>query len=80
MLHYVIADGSLITDPIFSLSHTVSLPFYRCVPLQIGFAYLFTLVGFAQMSQWALGKHRNYIKNDPNGKAKGRKAIVPFLL
>lgn len=48
--------------------------------LQIGFAYLFTLVGFAQMSEWALAKHRNYIKNDPEYKRLGRKAIVPFLL
>ena len=42
-------------------------------------ALLFTLAGFAQMSQWALGKHRNYRKEFQR-YPRGRKAIVPFLL
>lgn len=41
-------------------------------------AWLFTAVGFAQMTQWAFGKHRGYTKQDP--KLKKRAAIVPFVL
>jgi len=41
-------------------------------------SWFFTLVGFAQMSDWALKKHRAYVKDEPD--LKHRKAIVPFLL
>ena len=44
----------------------------------IPFAWAFTAVGFLQMWQWANGKHRGYVKQDP--KLKRRAAIVPFLL
>lgn len=42
-------------------------------------ALLFTLAGFAQMAQWALGKHRNYRK-EFSKYPRGRKAILPFLI
>lgn len=48
-------------------------------------AYLFTLLGFLQMLEWALKKHRLY-KKEFDGKdgrkqyPRNRKAIVPFLL
>ncbi|KAK8792801.1 hypothetical protein WA158_004965 [Blastocystis sp. Blastoise] len=42
---------------------------------------LFTLCGFYQMTEWALKKHRNYIKVYGTAyKNLHRKAIVPFLL
>ena len=41
---------------------------------------VFTLVGFATMSAWALQKHEAYKKADPSYARLGRKAIVPFLL
>ena len=40
---------------------------------------LFALAGFYQMAVWAMGKHRNYIKEFPNYPKKQRKAIIPFL-
>ncbi|EGT55700.1 hypothetical protein CAEBREN_29552 [Caenorhabditis brenneri] len=42
-------------------------------------ALLFTLAGFVQMTIWAQGKHRNYLKEFPD-YPKNRKAIVPFVL
>lgn len=73
--------------PLFAL---VSCPNYTAeilswvgfsIMTQIAFSYAFTVVGFLQMSEWALKKHRNYITSS-NGEYKklGRKAIVPFLL
>lgn len=44
------------------------------------FGGVFTLVGLAQMTQWALAKHAGYIKDDPAYKRLGRKAIIPFLV
>jgi len=38
----------------------------------------FTLVGFLQMTDWALKKHRAYCRDEPD--LKKRKAIVPFLI
>jgi len=72
--------------PLFAL---VSCPNYTAEVLgwvgfsimtQIAGAYLFTLVGFAQMTQWALQKHVGYIRSDPTYKKLGRKAIVPFVI
>lgn len=40
---------------------------------------IFTTLGFMQMAQWALGKHRNYRK-EFSDYPKSRKAIVPFFL
>lgn len=43
-------------------------------------SYLFTLVGFLQMADWAQKKHRGYKKQFPEEYPKlKRKAIVPFL-
>lgn len=42
-------------------------------------ALVFTVIGFAQMSQWALGKHKNY-RREFDRYPRGRKAILPFLL
>lgn len=42
-------------------------------------AFLFTLAGFAQMTIWALGKHKNY-KNDFKDYPRGRKSIIPFVI
>lgn len=45
------------------------------------FSWLFTLIGFLQMSDWALKKHRQYKKEFEKEYTKlGRKAIVPFIL
>ena len=41
-------------------------------------SWAFTAVGFLQMSEWALKKHRGYVKAEP--QLKSRKALVPFLL
>lgn len=42
-------------------------------------SWLFTIVAFAQMTQWALKKHKSYRAEFPE-YPKGRKAIVPFIL
>jgi very-long-chain enoyl-CoA reductase len=69
--------------PLFSL---VSCPNYTAevagwlvysVGTSIALSYVFTLVGFLQMTQWALGKHKGYRKTDSKLR---RKAIVPFLI
>lgn len=45
------------------------------------FSGLFTLVGFLQMTEWALKKHKGYKKTyDKEYTSLGRKAIVPFVL
>lgn len=47
----------------------------------VGAAYLFTLIGFLQMTDWALKKHRGYLKTyGDDYKRLRRKAIVPFLV
>jgi len=46
----------------------------QCLP-----ALLFALAGFYQMAMWALGKHRNYVKEFKD-YPRGRKAIIPFVL
>lgn len=72
--------------PLFAL---VSCPNYTaevlswvgfCIMTQIGLAYAFTLVGLLQMTQWALQKHKGYKESDPTFKARGRKAIIPFII
>jgi very-long-chain enoyl-CoA reductase len=43
-------------------------------------SWLFTVVGFYQMSEWAVQKHRNYLKQfGDEYKKLNRKAIVPFV-
>jgi very-long-chain enoyl-CoA reductase len=44
----------------------------------VAMSWVFTLVGLAQMSDWALKKHRAYVKDAPD--LKRRAAIIPFLL
>ena len=47
---------------------------------QIPFSYLFTLVGFLQMADWAQKKHKGYKKQfDKEYTKLGRKAIIPFI-
>lgn len=47
---------------------------------QIPFSYLFTLVGFVQMADWAQKKHKGYkVTYDKEYTKLKRKAIVPFL-
>jgi len=46
----------------------------QCLP-----ALMFAVAGLAQMTIWALGKHRNYKKEFPN-YPKGRTSIIPFLI
>jgi very-long-chain enoyl-CoA reductase len=52
-----------------------------CLVSNVAMGYLFTLAGFLQMAQWALKKYNGYRRSD-EGKAyaRGRKAIIPFLL
>lgn len=70
--------------PLFSL---VSCPNYSfeifgwvfySLGSNLSLSWIFTAVGFLQMSEWALKKHRGYIKTDPANKKK--KALIPFLL
>ena len=44
----------------------------------IAMSWVFTLVGLLQMTEWAIKKHKGYIKADPANKKK--KAIIPFLI
>lgn len=46
---------------------------------QITAGWVFTLVGFVQMADWALKKLAGYRKDDA-AWARGRKALVPFVL
>lgn len=44
-------------------------------------AYVFTLVGFLQMTDWALKKHRGYLKSHGDKyKRLRRKSILPFII
>lgn len=70
--------------PLFSL---VSCPNYTFEVLgwaafslgcNVTVSWIFTAVGLAQMADWALKKHKGYVKVDPANKKK--KAIIPFLL
>jgi len=46
---------------------------------QVRFSYLFTLVGFLQMAEWANKKHKEYTEKYEEYKKLGRKRIVPFV-
>eukprot|EP01113_Clastostelium_recurvatum_P018892 TRINITY_DN2226_c0_g1_i1.p1 TRINITY_DN2226_c0_g1~~TRINITY_DN2226_c0_g1_i1.p1 ORF type:complete len:304 (-),score=74.23 TRINITY_DN2226_c0_g1_i1:78-989(-) len=76
------------------LFNFVSCPNYFCeLTAWIGFtimtqtltAGIFTFLGFQQMWQWAIGKHRRYLK-EFDGKEgrplypRGRKPMIPFLM
>jgi very-long-chain enoyl-CoA reductase len=44
----------------------------------IAMSWAFTFAGLVQMTEWALKKHRAYVKAEPD--LKRRKAIIPFLI
>jgi len=76
-------------NPFTWLFNCVSCPNYTyeilswvffTIMTQSAVAGLFTFAGFYQMTVWALGKHRNYIKEFHPSYPRGRKAILPFLL
>jgi very-long-chain enoyl-CoA reductase len=47
----------------------------------ITLSYVFTLVGFIQMSDWAIKKHKDYKKTyEKEYTSLNRKAIIPFVL
>ncbi|GMF39005.1 unnamed protein product [Phytophthora lilii] len=85
------AEGSkerpIPKGPLFAL---VSCPNYTFEVLgwvgfsiftQVAASYVFTVVGFLQMADWALKKHRGYLKSyGDDYKKLRRKAIVPFIL
>ncbi len=68
---------TLVSCPNYTFEVLAWISFNVMAPSAIGI--LFTIVGFAQMSVWALGKHRNY-RRDFKEYPRSRKAIVPFLL
>lgn len=85
------AEGSkkrpIPQHPLFKL---VSCPNYTfevlswvgfSIMTSILFSWMFTLVGFLQMADWAMKKHKGYLKmyGDEYKKLR-RKAIVPFAL
>ena len=43
------------------------------------FSWLFTLIGFLQMADWAKKKHKGYLKDYEEYKGLRRKAIIPFV-
>ncbi|CAI5708292.1 unnamed protein product [Peronospora destructor] len=85
------AEGSkerpIPKGPLFAL---VSCPNYTFEVLgwvgfsiftQVAASYVFTVVGFLQMADWALKKHRGYLKTyGDNYKKLRRHAIIPFIL
>ncbi|TDH67346.1 hypothetical protein CCR75_007330 [Bremia lactucae] len=85
------AEGSkerpIPKGPLFAL---VSCPNYTFEVLgwvgfslftQVAASYVFTLVGFLQMADWALKKHRGYLTTyGDEYKKLCRKAIIPFIL
>jgi very-long-chain enoyl-CoA reductase len=42
--------------------------------------YAFTLFGFLIMRNWAIKKHKDYLRTFPDRYPKNRKAIIPFLI
>ncbi|CAH0520120.1 unnamed protein product [Peronospora belbahrii] len=85
------AEGSKVRPipkgPLFAL---VSCPNYTFEVLgwvgfslftQVAASYVFTVVGFLQMTDWALKKHRGYLKTYGDDYKKLRRhAIIPFIL
>ncbi|RLN91550.1 hypothetical protein BBJ28_00010964 [Nothophytophthora sp. Chile5] len=48
---------------------------------QVAASYVFTVMGFLQMTDWAIKKHRGYLKSYGDAYKKlRRKAIVPFVV
>ncbi|KAL7066901.1 3-oxo-5-alpha-steroid 4-dehydrogenase domain-containing protein [Cryptosporidium serpentis] len=50
-----------------------------CFIVNCATCWFYTMVAFGQMTQWALKKHRNYLREFPD-YPKTRKAIIPFIL
>jgi very-long-chain enoyl-CoA reductase len=42
--------------------------------------YIFTGLGFYQMREWAIKKHKQYLKDFADRYPKNRKAFIPFLI
>jgi len=42
-------------------------------------AYLFLIVSFLQIAEWAVKKHKRY-KQEFSDYPRGRRALIPFLL
>lgn len=51
---------------------------FYSIGTNIALSWAFTLVGLAQMTDWALKKHRAYVKAEPD--LKKRKSIIPFVI
>lgn len=68
---------SLVSCPNYTYEVGIWIAF--AIMTQTAVGVLFATVGFLQMAQWALGKHRNYKREFPE-YPRSRKAIVPFLL
>lgn len=47
-------------------------------PTYLAFSWLFTFVGFYQMTEWALGKHRGYQK-EYGAQYKAKIALMPLF-
>ena len=80
-------DRDIPTGFLFDL---VACPNYFCEVMSwvgfslmtsVLFSWVFTLVGFIQMWEWAVKKHKGYLKSHGDKYKKlRRKAIIPFLL
>lgn len=68
---------SLVTSPNYTAEIFAWIGF--AIMVRVLSVYVFAFVGMLQMTQWALGKYRNYLKTD-RAYAKARKAIIPFVL
>ncbi len=70
--------------PLFSLvscpNYTFEILAWVAFSLGTGLwaSWAFTAVGLAQMTQWALKKHKDYVKADPANRRK--KSIIPFVI
>ena len=76
---YIIYPNIFIDFPIFHYLcqvHAFNDEFEDLIPL----SYLFTLIGFVQMADWAMKKHKGYKKTyDKEYTKLRRKAIIPFI-
>lgn len=61
----------------FEIMSWVGFSIMTMIPM----SFLFTIVGFLQMTEWAIKKHKGYKKDFPEEYPKlKRKAIIPFIL
>jgi very-long-chain enoyl-CoA reductase len=83
------AEGSKKRDiPRGFLFDLVSCPNYTfevmswigfSIMTMLHFSWLFTFIGFIQMADWAMKKHKGYLKDYDEYKKLRRKAIIPFV-